>query len=271
MSASAEPDATAAHRLFRRHLRFVQSPGSIRGELADDFHGFAVTLDHADGAITRVSGSGLRTPWTTCRLAPTALGALVGLPLQACVSDFIRQTPARAQCTHLFELAALAASHALRPAATVDYAIEVPYPLGCGAAPAKLRRDGRALFEWVVTRPGSHGASTPMLEHVVGSDTIVAPEPFAGRAVRTLLPWARDAFDAADYDAVYILRRAVGLSAGRLLDLDAPDVDIAALLFKQKLGDCFTFQPEHAATTRRIAGSTIDFTDDPDALLPADR
>ncbi|MDB5430864.1 MAG: hypothetical protein JWP35_1980 [Caulobacter sp.] len=253
--------------IFRRSVRIAGAPGAISADMEDDFHRFGVDMTHDGETITAVQGRAIRTPWNTCKFAPDALQNLVGLPLRACASDFIRQSNPRAQCTHMYELAALAGAHALRGQLQADYAAEVPIALGDDPTRVTLHRNGEILFDWQVRRPSQPHGDVHSPERLVGGDIIVSPEPFAGRALRDLMVWARDALTPDLFDAVYIFRRSIGISAGRLMDLDAPDVDIAALLFSRKSGDCFTFQPEKLATTTRTRGSTLDFTARPGALL----
>ena len=246
--------------IFRRSFRITASAeDSISADLEDDFHRFGVDVVHDGEKIVSVHGRALRTPWNTCVMAPTALAVLDGLPLQAYAADFVRQSNSRAQCTHLYELVALAGSHALRKVRGADYAAEVPYPIGDEPIRATLYRDGELLLDWRVWRPPAGvDANTP--EVAAGGDVIVSPEPFAGRPLRSLLGWARRELTAEMFDAVYVFRRAIGLSAARTMDLDDSTVDMAALLFGRKTGDCFTFQPDKQAVTHRIRGSTLDFT-----------
>lgn len=235
--------------------------------MEDDYHRFGVDLTHDGEKILTIRGRAIRTPWNTCRLAPNALRTLEGLPLKACPSDFIRLSNPRAQCTHMYELAALAGSHVVRGQYEAEYAVEAPYPIGEEPVRATLHRDGELYLEWMVRRTPAADADPHAPEQVVGGDVIVSPEPFAGRPMRTLLKWGRDALSPEMFDAVYIFRRAVGISAARTMDLDQEGVEIEKLLFSRKTGDCFTFQPDKLATTRRTRGSTLDFGDRPEALL----
>ncbi|MDP1632718.1 MAG: DUF2889 domain-containing protein [Caulobacter sp.] len=261
------PTQGAKVTIFRRSVRITGTAGALSADMEDDYHRFGVDLTHDGEKILTVRGRAIRTPWNTCRFAPDALKVLEGLPLQACTSDFIRQADPRAQCTHMYELAALAGSHALRGQLHADYAAAVPAPIGDDPARATLHRNGELLFDWQIRRPTQPHGDPHAPEKLVAGDVIVSPEPFAGRPLRSLLVWARDSLSPELFDAVYIFRRAIGISAARTMDLDAEGVDIAALLFSRKSGDCFTFQPEKLATTHRMRGSTLDFTARPDAPL----
>lgn len=252
--------------IFRRSVRIQGGPGAISADMEDDYHRFGIDLTHDGEKVVALHGRPLRTPWNTCQLAPNALRVLEGLPLKANPSDFVRQSNARAQCTHMYELTALAGSHALRGEFAADYAADIPYPIGEAPVRALMRRNGELLLDWMISRPSATGAAADVPEELVAGDMIVAPEPYAGRPLRSLLKWAREAVSPELYDAIYIFRRAIGISAARTTDLDAlPDVE--KVLFSRKGGDCFTFQLANLPATRRVRGSTLDFTARPQQLL----
>ena len=253
--------------IFRRTIRISGRPGEMRAELEDDYHRFAVDLSHDGERVLAVRGEAIRTPYDTCWLAPGALGVLEGLPLQPYASDFVRLSNSRAQCTHMYELAALAGSHALRQAFAVTYAAEAFYPLGEEPTPVTLYRDGHVLLDWQVRRPPASGVDGLSPERLVAGDEIVSPEPYAGRPIRGLVAWARATLSPEMFDAVWLFRRAIQISSARVMDLDAPGVDMVDLLFSRKTGDCFTFQAANRQTTHRQRGSTLDFTSRPDGLL----
>ena len=252
-------------KVFRRSIRLIGKPGVMTGEIADDFHHFAITLKHDGERVLSVSGEGLRTPWNTCMFAPRALAALQGLPLQEYAADFVRQSNSRAQCTHMYELVAVAASHALRNVAQVEYAAVAPYPIGETPVAVSLSRDGIPLLEWQIACPGADvdGNSTAA---AVSGTMIVSPDPFSGQRLQKMLRWARSALSPDLFDAAYILRRAANLSSARMLDLDSGDGDIVEEMFDVKTGDCFAFQPENRAITLRNRGTTLDFTSGPGPL-----
>ena len=66
-------------------------------------------------------------------------------------------------------------------------------------------------------------------------------------------------------EAALVLRRAVFISGGRGVDLDAPDRRMGPR------GGCWAWQPERAQRAVRMVGSTLDFTDRADDLTAHDR
>jgi hypothetical protein len=249
--------------IFRRHIRVTTTPTEAHADVEDDFHRFGVDIVHDGTKLIQVTGRELRTPWNTCRHAGAMLKVLNGAQLRDNATDFSRQQDSSLHCTHMYELVALASGMILRGVPRRDFAAEAPYPIGAETH-AILRRDGEEYVHWVIARDQSVGNDYTA---AYKSDTIVAPPPFAGHRVTRLMPWARENLSPEMYEATYVLRRAVGLSTARFLNLDTSEHLHPRGMFAQKSGDCFTFQPQNEPTTRRIVGSTLDFTDTPELLL----
>ncbi len=176
------------------------------------------------------------------------LERLIGMALAASPLAVQRHTASQHQCTHLLDIAGLAISHAARGIAARQYDAEVTVPDDSGPRHAILRRDGRSVLSWSLDET-----------------TILGPGSFAGRDLRSILPWA-EGFCATvdDFEAVIVLRRAVHISKSRLMDLDT--VPSAAALGRYS-GACYVFQPERMDTALRNPGCTRDFTGTPDGLL----
>lgn len=249
--------------VFRRHIRVTTTPTEAHADVEDDFHRFGVDILHNGKNLLEVSGRELRTPWNTCRHAGGMLKLLNGAPLRDSPTDFSRQQDSRLHCTHMYELVALASGLILRGVPRRDFAAASPYPISLETH-ATLHRDGEEFLNWTISRnPYLKEDYTTAYKH----DMIIAPPPFAGHAVTRLMPWAQENLDADTYEATYVLRRAIGLSTARFLDLDTDEHLHPRGMFAAKRGDCFTFQPEQEESTRRIVGSTLDFTDAPELLL----
>lgn len=220
---------------YGRAISLESSRNVVHGELLDDFHDFAVDLTHDGERATQVTGVARRFPWSTCPGAVSELASLTGLPL----TTLTREANARAHCTHLFDLAALAASHAAAQRATRRYDITVADRVD-GRTRANLARDGVPLLEW----------SLHWLE-------IDAPASFAGVSLRGgFLAWAGANLDPETAEAAAVLRRACDISMGRMFDLDLLD-DASSLIPRMK-GTCFTFQPGRMEHALRMKGSAID-------------
>ena len=235
--------------IYRRHIRIQSHTGEVRADMEDDGHRFGVVVCHDGRAVTAIQGLPLRTPWTLCPDAASVLPALVGMPLDPSPLAAIRYTDAKQQCTHMFDLACLAIAHAARGTALREYAIEAPWYTLAGSRTMTLRRDGREVWTWTLD----------------GVSRITAPEPFASVDVRRLMTWGEENIkDVDELEALFIMRRAVMISGSRVMDLD-PIPNPAAT--GHGLGSCYVHQPVLIEAARRRVGSTLDFTDRPDAPL----
>jgi len=94
---------------FRRRFRVTPSEGSVIAAVEDDYHCMAVTLRHDGTRVTGVESVMERVPWTTCPGAPAVLAAtFTGVAL----TDVAARGEKKTNCTHLHDLAVLAAAHA---------------------------------------------------------------------------------------------------------------------------------------------------------------
>lgn len=227
---------------YRRRLFVETGPGWARAELEDDPHRYGLTLHHDGERITAVEGRALRTPWSACGEAVALLDRVVGASLSPDPQALYRHTNGREQCTHLFDLAGLAASHAARCIVRREFDIEVPCMDPGARRDAVLRVDGREVLRWTLQR-----------------NTILAPEPFTGQDVGALMGWAKTRFvDRDRFEAVWVLRRAVFVAGNRFFDLDgmARAIDTGHVL-----GSCHVFSEAVAQRARRMPGATLDFSD----------
>ena len=234
--------------LYRRRIRITTAPGQARADLEDDPHRYGVIVRHDDERITAVEGIALRTPWDLCREATRVLDRLVGMPLSPDTQAVYRHTNGRAQCTHLFDLAGLAAAHAARGTPGREYDIDVSCIDPRATRRARLRVDGHELLNWTLLRT-----------RILGSQT------FAGQDVRGMMPWAKARFiDRDALEAVIVLRRAVFISGNRMFDMDRM---ARADATGHVNGACYVYQQGVAARALRERGSTLDFGDTPERLL----
>jgi hypothetical protein len=211
---------------------------SVQAELEDDFHRFGVTVRHDGHRVTAVEGRSIRYPWSSCPLASGALAALEGLELGTHPAAIYRHTDARLQCTHQFELAGLAVTHAARPPGERRYDLRVEDFAADGRL-ATLQRDRQPVLEWRVE-----------------GERLVAPAELAGTSVAGLNSRSAAALPPEEAEAFLLLRRAIWLSRGRWIDID--DVPTAAAF--DRPGSCFSYQPGVAAGGLRRLGSERDFS-----------
>jgi len=250
---SSEPSEPAARLpygegTYRRRTRLLAEAGRVVADLEDDFHRFRVVLEHDGRNVRAVRGEAMRYPWTACPGAFTPLQAFVGAPLDPSPTAASRRVNPRENCTHLFDLAALALPHALRGGRR-QYDIAVP-DRRHGRTRAALRRDGELVLTWEVE-----------------GGNIGGPAPWAGRSLRgrDFLHWAEARLGLDTAEAALVLRRAVFIASGRLNDLDsAPN---AGALLRWAANTCHSFTPGIAEDALRVRGATREFSHRPESLL----
>jgi Protein of unknown function (DUF2889) len=216
---------------FRR--RFIVTPGSNRVscEVEDDYHCMGVTIHHDGKVATKVEAALQRAPWTTCPGAVATLEqTFTGVPLDG----FAVRGEKRSNCTHLHDLAVLAAAHAF-DSGPFTYDILVCDPIE-GRREAQLRRDGRTVLGWV---------------HVKGQ--IVEPAELAGVRLDAMRPWI-DSLAPAEQEAARLLRWGTILANGRDFTWERK-----AGTSRLPIGNCYTFQPERFQQAEHI-GLTHDFS-----------
>lgn len=232
---------------FHRAIRLTTLDATtVEAELEDDFHRFGVTLRHDGVAVRAVEGRSTRYPWTSCPLASGALNALQGLTIGSHPADLYRHADARLQCTHQFELAGLAASHAARPSGERRYDLAVEDFSDDGRR-ATLTRDGLEVLAWRFR-----------------GDLLIDPPPMAGTSVAGLNSRSLAGLPHEDAEAALLLRRAIWLSRGRWIDIDG----VATAAGLDPPGACFSYQPGIASQGLRRRGSERDF---PDGVKPLSR
>lgn len=235
---------------YRRAIKLEGDPASVRGELVDDFHHFAVDLRVDAGHVQEIKGEDIRVPWTTCPGALAPLRSMVGAPVAASILDLHRFTPPQSQCTHLHDLACLAVAHASRlsdsgGAAVRRYDVSLP-DRQSGKTYAELSRDGEGVLSWSLAR-GTIESATP--KDFQGA-------PLAGRPFKEILIALGnpDAIEAA-----WVLQRAVFVGTGRRHDFER--MTVATEFASVVGGACHSFAKERVSQARKIPNTVRDFSD----------
>ncbi|PEQ11840.1 hypothetical protein B2G71_15485 [Novosphingobium sp. PC22D] len=215
---------------YRRAVLVEPEPGRVTALLEDDIHCMAVRLDHARGVVTRARAHADRMPWTTC---PGAVAKLRETFEGAALSEVTARRDKKANCTHLHDMAVLAAAHA-GDAAPLAFAIAASDPRD-GVRILEIRRGGRAVHRWI-ERDGQ----------------LVAPPPLAGSSLLTMRDWIAS-LEGAEQEAARLLQWASLVAHGRTIPA-ARQSDASAMP-----PTCYTFQPDRAAHAQRT-GVQYDFS-----------
>ena len=217
---------------YRRRLRVTPSNGRVLTELEDDYHCMAVTVHHDGHVATAVEPAMDRAPWSTC---PGAVAVLEQTFVGIALKSFASRGNKRANCTHLHDLAVLAAAHAFDTAPTV-FDILVSDPIA-GRSEAELRRGGIAVLDWSVVK-----------------GRIIAPAPLAGLDLDNMRNWIESLGPEAQ-EAARLLRWGTMVAHGRTL----PEDWASGTVNMANRSRCFTFQPHKVGEAKHV-GATRDFS-----------
>jgi len=215
---------------YHRHVLVTPGDGWVSAWVEDDYHHMGVTLLHDGETIVRVEAEMVRAPWSTCPGAVQQLGAtFMGVRLDAAAARGEKQV----NCTHLHDMAVIAAAHAGDTAPT-RYEITVTDAV-----------DGVRLGE--ITRDG-----VLALRLVERDDMIEEPAEARGKTLFQLGEWIAS-LDEQAREAVRLLRWGAIVARGRALPMDRQS-DATRMP-----PTCFTFQPGRKEEARRV-GAVMDFS-----------
>jgi hypothetical protein len=218
---------------FRRRLIITPSSDRVVSELEDDYHCMGVTVYHDGGIATAVEPVMARAPWTTC---PGAIAVLQQTFIGVALDKFAARGEKRANCTHLHDLAVLAAAHAFDREPLV-YDIFASDPVD-GRRRSELRRNGTAVLSWTMVE-----------------GRFVEPAQLAGVALNNMRSWI-DSLERERQEAARLLRWGTMISHGRSLSVDWE----SGARYTATAGSCYTFQAQRMNEARHI-GAIRDFSD----------
>lgn len=236
----------------RRILVRAVDERTVVSELEDDFHHFVVTLRHDGGRVVSVHNESHRWPWATCPAAGAHLDRLVGMELTTRFTGPARYTSAHENCTHQFDAASHAVTHAAWGRAVRQYDAEVGALLRADAPRHnRLWVDGSLALDWVLQ--AGRGPVEPL------------PAPYGdGPWKGGFMRWADEALDPETAETAIVLRRACDIGMGRGMPLD--DIAVATELMPGMNGVCHSMQPDIAPDGVRNSGSIRDFAAHPELL-----
>lgn len=200
--------------------------------MEDDYHCMSVIVQHDGNKATGVTADMRRAPWTTC---PGAEQRLVDTFQGYALDEFTERGSKKENCTHLYDLAMLAATHAQDREGTVyDIRVSDPDP-DDGTRLAEVSCNDETVLSWVESQ-----------------FSIVQPASAAGIRLDRLRSWI-DQLQPELREAARLLQWGNMLANGRIIPL-AQQSDASRMP-----PNCYTFQPERAAVAKRI-GRIRDFS-----------
>ena len=215
---------------FHRRFMIIPRKDEVVAALEDEIHCMAVTLKHDGDRVLSVAAEIDRAPWDTC---PGAMAMLRESFAGVSLAHATERGGKRQNCTHLYDLAELAAAHA-HDDGPMRYDILVVDPVD-GTIVAELRRNGALILVWTIV--GNEITAPPEL---AGASLLGMRDRLAGLA-------------AADREAARILQWASLVAHGRRIPWEY-QADA-----KNMPANCYSFQPGRAVVAKRT-GVRHDFS-----------
>lgn len=215
---------------YRRRIYVEPGQGSVTAMLEDDMHCMAVTLRHDGVTVQAIEPIMERAPWNTCPGAPAKLVETFAGQLLA---DVTARREKKQNCTHLHDLAVLAAAHA-KDGKALTYDILVSDPVK-GQRILEIRRDGETLWQ-CIERDG----------------ILAEPPEIAGLTLLSLREWI-STLTGMRQEAARLLQWAGLVAHGRTLPAEQ-QANASELP-----PNCYTLQPERASDAVRL-GEVCDFS-----------
>jgi hypothetical protein len=205
--------------------------GWVRSEVEDDYHWMQVLVRHDGGIATAIEATMPRYPWSTC---PGAIAELERTFTHVPLTGFGQRGSKESNCTHLHDLAVLAAAHAA-DAKPLVYDILVSDPID-GERQAELRRADATVMSWV---------SRDL--------RIVEPAEVAGLGLFDMRSWIAG-LDPVRREEARLLRWGNLIAHGRAMTIEQ-----LSETTNKPLGRCYTFSEGTVLEARRI-GEIKDFS-----------
>lgn len=235
--------------VFRRRIRLDGSKGCVTAALEDGAHGFRSTVFHDCERVTEVKGESVRVPTTVCPGAVNIIRQLEGVEIGLDSLELARRVDPRSNCTHLFDLTALAIQHAVRGNSVRTWDVIVPDDDSDGRSSISVELDGQCLHRWTVSN------------WVITEHDRLCEQSLGKGFTRKLM----ELYSGDELDAALILQKGYLVShSRRYLTSEGPISDHEAATMR---GACYAYQPDLIKNARRNAGYSRDFSDTPEALL----
>ena len=246
----ANPNPLYGTGIFRRRIHLRADDNAVAVKLEDGNHGFRIVLRHDGEQVSGIDVDAVRHPFNTCPEAAVPLQRIVGQRLDISAQTLRDRLVPGENCTHMFDMAALALSHARGNGSALEYDMAVEDEVDGRASRVEISRDGRSVHAWQVR-----------------AHHIVAPATLAGLPMmRGFHAWASRQFAGAELEAAIALQRAYFVAQSRRFSFDPPEAN-PGIGDGMPQGSCYSYN--HGAVERalRSTNTVRDFTHTPEKLL----
>jgi len=235
-------------RLHRRILLRKQ-PGVVIAELEDNHHAFRVRLFHDGVKVTQINGDALRYPNTTCPGSLDLFTRLVGVELGKGPKAFSDTTEARAFCTHLFDLACLAYTHASRQETTREYHATVEDERN-GIVKASVTINGKVVQDW------------DLKNNIIQNEGVMqGVSPHTG-----FMRWTMQNLQGDAQEAAIVLAKAVFVAFSRRVDTEhVAGTQLVKGIMPKDI--CYTYTSPVMEEAHHLHNTVVDYSNNPQDML----
>lgn len=235
---------------YQRRIRLSNQGQTTYAELEDCNHAFKLQFTRENNRIKSISSDSLRTPLTTCQGAEVVLQqALIGVDCSQNFEHLNQICDAKAQCTHLLDLAYWAIMHSQRPEPIRDFWVIIPDEVDDKPTHAKVYCDNKLV-----------------LEADIKQWQIVTPKALAGKPLyRGFKRWLFE-LEPHQQEIWSILQKGYFVAQARPMAIDQLEGEPASK-HTPMIGACYSYSEPVVYEAKRAVNSVRDFTHAPEQLL----
>jgi len=240
--------------LLRKTTDLSRTPAQgqyrVLAELEDNCHQFRVRLFHDGSKVCEVNGDALRFPNDTCPGSVELLKRLVGVDLGNGPGAFAKSSNPREFCTHLFDLACLAYTHASRPGDTRLYHAIVRDEDDNGITDTMVLIDGKPVIHW------------HLKQHVVQDEGIAKGANVHSGFTR----WATAHLQGDELEAGILLAKSNFVAMSRRVDTEkVAGTQLVKGIMPKDI--CYTYRSPVMENAHHLHNTTVDYSDKPEQML----
>lgn len=240
--------------LLRKKIDLSRNPAQgqhmVIAELEDNCHQFRVRLFHDGSKVCEVNGDALRYPNDTCPGSIALLQRLVGVTLGDGPGAFAKSSNPREFCTHLFDLASLAYTHASRPVDTRLYHAIVRDEDDNGITEAMVLIDNTPVIHW------------HLKQHVVQDEGIAKGANVHSGFTR----WANAHLQGDVLEAGILLAKTNFVAMSRRVDTEkVAGTQLVKGIMPKDI--CYTYRSPVMEQAHHLHNSTVDYSHRPEQML----
>jgi hypothetical protein len=227
----------------------------VIAELEDNCHQFRVRLFHDGDKVCAVNGDALRFPNDTCPGSVDLLKRLVGVALGDGPGAFAKSSNPREFCTHLFDLACLAYTHASRPLSSFAGETRLYHAIiqdedDDGIQDAKVLINDKRVIHW------------HLKNHVVQDEGIAKGANVHSGFTR----WATTHLQGDELEAGILLAKTNFVAMSRRVDTEkVAGTQLVKGIMPKDI--CYTYRSPVMENAHHLHNSTVDYSDNPDGML----